>query len=815
MTAMSAPLAQDVRYALRQLRKSPAFATLAVLTLALGIGASVAVFSIFDAVLLRPLPYRDASRLVAVWSSEIRHPGTKLFAPFRDFEEFRSRSHSFDSMAALTWARAGEILTWHGSTHQVIAIPASEDFFPLLGTPAAMGRTFFPQDLQKGCTVVLAHAFWRTELGAPRDVIGSTLVLGDKPCTVVGVMPAAFEFYPKQTSLWTLITPESTYAKEPFDSVVGIFGRLRPGVGMESAERELTALHQPVAQEAPAGSWVAQITPVVRDLRSEFTWLAGRNLRVSVLVLCGGVALLLLIACLNVANLLLVRCDHRQRELAVRSALGSGRSRLIRYLLSESLLISSGGTLVGSLIAITAVRYFNSANPIELPPGNPVEMNWHVLGFSVLVTVLTGLLCGWIPAWRVLRVDLNQVLKNTARTGLAAGSRTSSGFVIGQAALSMIMLVGAGLIIESIVKLSTVPLGIQPQQILAAQISLPTSSYAKQSDRTAFYSRVLTSLGAIPGVEQAALCSALGPYNSSSSELTIKGQAPFESLEAINKVEISSDYFRVLGMSWLRGREFDARDRADSQPVAIVNDQFQRTYFPQQDPIGKQIKLGKPSDESPWLTIVGVVGSEKRMTVYQEMAYIEPALVYLAVSQTSDASMGLVVKTPGNPLGLSPWLQRDISALDPNVPVYDIKTMNQRYSEYLAHPRFRAALMGILAGVTLMLAAIGFYGVLAHMVAQRTQELGIRMALGARKEEVLSMMVARGAKLAAVGICSGTLAALLLTRTMNALLYGVGANDPAIFAGAAALLISVTLLACYLPARRAAKVDPMVCLRCE
>ena len=812
---MFAALAHDVRYALRQLHKSPAFTTLAVLTLALGIGASAAVFSIFDAVVLRPLPYRDASHLVAVWSSEIRHPGTKLFAPFRDFEEFKSRNHSFDSMAAVTWAHAGEILTWHGSAHQVLAIPATDDFFPLLGVPAAIGRTFGTQDLQHGCTVVLAHSFWRTELGAPKDMVGSALVLSDKPCTVVGVMPAAFEFYPKQAALWTLITPDSKYGKEPFDSVVGIFGHLRPRVTMESAERELIALHQPVAQEAPAGSWVAQITPIVRDLRSEFTWLAGPNLRVSVLVLCGGVALLLLIACLNVANLLLVRCDHRQRELAVRSALGSGRSRLIRYLLTESLLISSAGTLVGILIAIVAVRYFNSANPIELPPGNPVTINWRVLGFAAMVALLTGLLCGWIPSWRVLRVDVNQVLKQTARTGLAGRSRAASGFVIGQAALSMIMLVAAGLIIESIAKLSTVPLGIQPQQLLAAQISLPTASYPKQSDRTAFYSKVLTNVAVLPGVEQAALCSALGPYNSSSSELAIKGQPPFENLEAINTIEVSNNYFRVLSMEWLRGREFDARDRADSLPVAIVNEQFVHTYFPQQDPIGGQIKLGKANDASPWLTIVGIVGTEKRMTVYQEMSYIEPSLIYLPVDQTSDASMGLVMKAAGNPLSLSPPLQREISVLDPNVPIYDIKTMNQRYSEYLAHPRFRAALMGVLAGVTLLLSAIGFYGVLAHMGAQRTQELGLRMALGARKKEVLSMIVARGAKLATIGICSGTFAALMLTRAMNALLYGVGAHDPAIFAAAAGLLISVTLLACYIPARRAAKVDPMVALRYE
>jgi putative ABC transport system permease protein len=774
------------------------------------------VFSIFDAVLLRPLPYRDASRLVAIWSSEVQHPGTKIFAPYQDYEQFKSSSHSFEGLAALTWARAGEILSWHGSAHQVLAIPTSAEFFSLLGIPAEIGRTFGPEDLQHGCTVVLAHSFWQTDLGAPKDVIGSALVLSDKSCTVIGVMPRGFEFYPKQTSLWTLITPDSKYAKEPFDSVVGIFGRLRPGVTVASAEQELVALHQRVVQESPAGSWVAQTTPIIRNLRDEFTWMAGRNLRVSVVILGGAVALLLLIACLNVANLLLVRCDHRQRELAVRSALGSSHSRLVRYLLTESLLISSAGTLVGILLAVMAVRYFNSAAPVELPPGNQVKVNLDVLGFSVIVTMLTGLLCGWIPAWRVLRVDVNEVLKPSARTGVGGTLRTGYGFVIGQAALSMIMLASAGLIIESIEKLGAVPLGLRPDQVLAAQMSLPGASYSRPGERVAFYSEVLTSLGALPGVEKAALCSALGPYNGGpSSGLTIMGQAPFENLEAINRIEISGDYFRVLSMPLVRGREFNARDRAGSQPVAIVNEQFVHMYLPQQDPLERQIKLGKPGDEAPWLTIVGVAGSERRMTVYQEMAYVEPALVYVPVDQTSGMSMGLVLKVASNPGPLTPLLQRGISALDPNVPIYDIKTLSQRYSEFLAHPRFRATLMGVLAGLTLLLAAIGCYGVLAHLVAQRTREIGIRMALGARSGEVLRMVVVRGAKLVFIGVCFGTIAGLMLTRTMNALLYGIGADDPAIFACAATLLICTTLLACYIPARRAAKVDPMVALRYE
>ncbi len=805
---------QDVRYALRQARKSPAFTSLIIFTLALGIGASVAVFSVFDAVLLRPLPYRDSSRLVAIWGSEAHHPESKIFAPYRDFEEFRSRSHSFESLAAITWARSGEILNWRGTPHQVLAIPASTEFFSLLGVPALIGRTFEAEDLQHGCSVVLAHSFWQTALGAPRNVVGAALVLNDQSCTVIGVMPNGFEFYPKQTSLWTLITPNSEFAKQPLDSVVGIFGRLRPGVTVASAERELAGLHQRVAQESPAGSWVTQITPIIRNLHEEFTWLAGRNLHRSILVLCGAVGALLLIATLNVANLLLVRCEYRQEELAVRSALGSSRSQLVRYLVIETLLLSSAGAFGGICFAYLATRYFNSLSAVEFPPGSQVVLNWHVLGFSVVVSSFTGFLCGLVPATQVIRVDINQILRQSARVTL--GSRAGKAFIICQAALSMIMLVAAGLLLASIVKLNAVPLGFQPSHVLTAQISLPHNAYSGVEQRSAFYSALIERLGSIPGVEEAALCSSLGPYNSGpATDLSIKGQRPVGNLEAINSVEVSDGYFRALSMPWLRGREFDMRDRAGGQPVAIVNEQFVRTYFPNQDPIGQQIRLGVPSDSGPWLTIVGIVGSEKRTTVYHEMAYIEPALVYVPIEQSSSTSMGIVIKFAGSQLAISSALRRGVSLLGPDVPVYDIKTMSQRYAEFLLYPRLRAQLIGILAALTLLLAAVGFYGVFAHAVAQRTHEFGIRAALGAGKGDLLRMVVLQGAKLGTAGVFLGAAAALMLTRTMNSLLYGVASNDPGIFVSGALLLICIALLACYIPARRAAKVDPMVALRYE
>jgi putative ABC transport system permease protein len=409
-------LFEDVRYGLRLLAKKPSFTAVAMLTLALGIGANTAVFSIVDAVLLRPLPYKDSDRLVAVWESEIRQLGSsRIFDSFRDFEEWKRDSQSFEELEACTWALAGQTLTWHGAAQRVLAIPVTEGFFSLLGARVAQGRTFEAPDLKNGCTIVLGHRFWQSRLGSASDIVGGSLMLDDKVCTVVGIAPKGFEFYPMQTDLWTLITSESEYAKHPLDSAVGVFGRLKPGVSRASALAELSVLHRRVVNEAPAGSWVREIVPVVYDLQEAFTWMAGRNLRTALLVLLATVALVLLIACVNVANLLLGRASERQKELAIRAALGSGRSRLIRQLLTESILLAILGAVFGICLAIGGVRYFRAVNPVELPPGNPVTVNVQVLAFTVFLAILTGLLFGLVPAWKASRLDLNEVLKETGR----------------------------------------------------------------------------------------------------------------------------------------------------------------------------------------------------------------------------------------------------------------------------------------------------------------------------------------------------------------------------------------------------------------
>lgn len=808
-------LMQDLRFGARMLRKSPRFAATVVLILAMGIGAATAVFSIVDAVLLRPLPYNGGERLVAVWCTELGQPGTKIFASYRDFEEFKAESNSFEGLAAITWARAGEILTWRGSPHEVLAIPTSTEFFSLLGVPAARGQTFGFEDLRNGCTVVLADSFWRNKLGAAPGIVGSALTLSGKSCTVAGVMPRGFEFYPKQTSLWTLITPNSAFAEKPFDSIVGIFGRLKPGVTIASAQKELVELHRRVVSDSPAGSWVTDIEPIVRDLREEFTWMAGRNLHTALLVLLAAVGLVLVIACLNVANLLLGRSAERERELAVRAALGSGRSRLLRQLLVESMLLASLASVVGILIAVVSAHFFNSTNLVELPPSNSVTINFRVLGLAIVLATLTGVLFGLAPAFRATQIDLNEALKSSGRTSTSKSHRVSQFLVAGQVALSLILLAGAGLLIESVYRLGAVPLGFRSGHLLTAEMALPPDAYAKQNRRTSLYEQVIGKIQEVPGVEGVALSSDLPPSGGSSSRLAISGSAPIENLEAVHTAEISDDYFRVMGVPLLRGREFDSRDREESQPVAIVSDKLVKEYFGTANPIGRQIKLAKAEDKAPWLTIVGVVSDERRTTVYQEMNYVEPALVFLPLSQASGTRMGIVVRTAGEFADLDRTLQDEIASLASNVPLYDLKTMKDRYSEFLAHPRFRAAVMGIFAFLTLFLAAIGIYGVLAQSVGQRRREIGVRLALGAQSADVFALIVRQGMKMTVVGLIVGLVAASGLTRFISAMLYGVKASDPLSFLGVTIVLLSVALAACYVPARRATRVDPIVALRYE
>ena len=506
------------------------------------------------------------------------------------------------------------------------------------------------------------------------------------------------------------------------------------------------------------------------------------------------------------------------RELAVRASLGCDRARLVRQLLTESLLLSSLGAGLGILLAVAAVRYFRAMNPVELPPGNPVGVNVEVLGFTTVLAVLTGLLFGLFPAWKTSRLDLNQALKQSGR-GVRQGGldrRTGKLFVVAQVALSLALLAGAGLLIESSARLGSAPLGFRTDHLLTASVDLPAAAFSRSTERAQFYAKLTSSLGTLSGVQGIALMSAMPFYGTAEDSVSVRGgPSPTSEIGDAGPVEISDDYFRVLGIPLLLGREFDSRDREDSPPVAIVNEALVREYFPREDPIGRQMKLGLPEGKAPWLTIVGVVGDVKHNIVYKEMGYVVAPVVFRPLNQTAGRSMFLAMRTASRSPSLESTLQREISSLENNVVVSDVRTMDERLSGPLAHPRFRAILLGVFAGLALLLAAIGIYGVLAQSVLQRTHEIGIRMALGAEPRGLLWLVVMQGAVLAATGVGTGLLLALALTRYLTGMLYGVRATDPWTFAAVSVLLVAVALVASYVPARRASRVDPMVALRNE
>jgi predicted permease len=806
---------QDVRFGLRQLHRNPGFTAVAVLTLALGIGANTAIFSIVDAVLLRPLPWKNADRLTFVTQRLPKERIGLAFDTYREFEAWKRYSHSFEKLAAATWARdAGAVLSWHGTKQEILAIPATVNFFSMLGVHAAQGRTFEAEDLRNPCTVVLAHSFWQERFGGKPGWVGKSLILNGAVCTIVGIMPKDFSVYPKQSQLWMLITPASRFTKHPWDMPVCIFGLLKPGVSRASAQAELRGIENRIIHENPSLA-AMKLRPNVLDLQWEFTWLTGRNLRSSLTILFAAVIFVLLIACVNVANLLLGRASERQKELGVRAALGSGRSRLIRQLLTESIVLSLSGALLGTFVAVFCVRYIDVTEATQLPPGNPVTVNWQVLVFTAVLALVTGILFGLVPAWKSSRLDLNEVLKESGRTASrgALGHRASRILVVAEMALSLVVLGAAGLLIESAVRLTNAPLGYQRNNLLTANIRLPAGSYPKAADQTRFWNRLGLQLRSLPGVKGAAF----GPMATSSSgprQVTIEGAgASSRAGSASGPDPVSASYFHVLGIPLLRGREFAERDRTGSMPVAIVNQAFARKFFSQGNPLGQHIKLGKPDAARPWLTIVGVVGDVSRPTLF--MGYAEGPDVYRPLRQEPQDTLSLFVRTRGGARTLESSIRRAVTTVDNNLPPPDVDTVNHELSWFTAQPWFRAALFGTFGALALLLAAVGIYGVLSQLVTQRFHEIGIRVALGAQHGDVLRLILGEGFRLIATGVAIGIAGALGLTRLLSSFLYGVSPGDPLTFLAVSLTLAGVALVACYVPARRATKVDPMVALRYE
>jgi predicted permease len=811
-------LLQDVRFGLRMLIRRPAFSAVVVLVLALGVGANTAMFSIVSAVLLKSLPYKDSDRLVVVWQSSDRHRTTgEWFDTYREFDVWQRYSHSFESLAALSWATASEAFAWHGKARSVLAIPASVDFFSMLGVPAERGRTFEQADLKQGCAIVLSHSFWQNELGAPTDVVGQSIAMDAKTCRVIGVMPRSFSFYPTQTALWTLITPESPFVKDPWRSMTGVFGLLKPGVSRESAESELEILEQNALPEAPHDLALPRSEPVVLNLQSEFTWLAGRNLRTALIVLFAAVFTVLLIACVNVANLLLGQAVDRQKELAIRSSLGSGRWRLIRQLMTESLLLSVCGSLCGILLAYIAVRLFRTTSPIELPPGNPVQLDWRVLAFTVLLAATT-LLFGFIPAWNASRFDPNEVLKVSGQ-GFSRGggaNRIGSVFVIVEVALSFTLLAGAGLLIQSLEHLTSAPMGFRTDHLLTGTIRLPEAKYDRADQKRQVFDRIAAQAASLPGIENVTLASSF--YLMGSNIVSVQGRASSPENAPYNVAEetIDNNFFGTTGIPLLSGRAFDTRDGSDTLPVAIINQALADQYFPNQDPLGRAIKLGPAEDRSrPWLSIVGVAGNVRTTTVFQEMGYVTVPAVYRPFAQEPSASMSILIRTFSNPHTIEDTLQRKLSSIDGDIILTDVMTMVERLSANQAQPRFRTILLSVFAALAVTLAMLGIYGLLNQSVHRRTKEIGIRMALGASRGGITHMILRQVLAMVLAGTALGLAVSLILAHSITALLYGVKPVDPFTLGTVSVLLVGISAIASYIPARRAIRIDPIKAVRTE
>jgi putative ABC transport system permease protein len=799
---------QDMRYGLRTLLAKPGFTLVAVTTLALGIGATSTIFSFVNGILLRPLPYRDAERLVLIDETAGKRGNLSMAVSFPNFVDWREQNQVFSGVAAYD-DRSFALTGGDGEPEQLPGGIVSANTFELLGVTPALGRSFRPEEdgPDQADVVILSHGLWERRFGASPSVLNQSIVVNNRPRTVIGVMPAGFRF-PETAELWIPLTPEvKDWTRN--DHGISAVGRLKPGVSLDQAQADMSAVARRIEELHPLTNEGMGITLTpMRD------GLVG-GYRKALLLLLGVVGLVLAVACANVANLLLARASARQREIAVRAALGASRWRVFRQLLTESLLLGAAGGALGLLLAMWGLDLLLAAIPVDLPFWMKFTLDWRVLGFAAGTALLTSLVFGVAPALQASRIDLNETLKEGGRGGAGASRhRLRRALVIAEVALSLILLISAGLMMRSFLRLQQVNPGLNAENVLTLRVSLPSSKYDVPEKRQDFFRQLLERTRALPGVQSAGAISYLplsgGGWGRS---LTVEdhpvlsvGQAP-----SINHCVITPDYFRAMGITLLEGRDFTDADTRDSAKVAIIDERLAREYWPNASPLGRRVRFGPPENNEPWHVIVGVVGEVK----HESLNLTERKSVYLPHAQVSIGGMALAVRTQSNPESLAGAVRAQVKELDPNQPVTAVSTMSEVVSRSVWQPRLYAILFGVFAGVALLLASVGIYGVMSYAVTQRTHEIGVRMALGAQRGDVLRLVIRQGMWLALVGVCLGALASVALTRLMQSLLFGVGATDPATFAGVAAVLTAAALLACYIPARRATKVDPMIALRYE
>ena len=823
----------DLKFAFRQLLKNPGFTAVAVLTLALGIGANTAIFSVIDGLLLRPLPYPEPDQLVTLWERSPQRGIEQERVSGPNYLDWRAQNTALSDMAVSPGWEGSESfnLVLRDTTAKVQASYTSASLFTTLGTKPLLGRALLPDEDRKEANraTVLSYGLWQRHFGGDSNVIGRTLTLdtyGRREYTIVGVMPPGFGV-PSRCELWLPLGWMGVSLTERRSAHWhNVVARLKPGVTLAQARSELNAIQARLKQAYP-GETIGSEVAVVPLLHQAL----GRNLHTALRVLWGVVAGVLLIACANVANLMLVRAAVRQKEIALRLALGAERWRVMRQLLIESVVLAVIGGALGVLLGWCGLHLFIAVSPGNIPRLNEVRLDGTALGFTLGISVLTGVLFGLAPAWRFSQPDLNEALKEGTRgasAGTAAG-RTRNMLVVAEVALSVVLLAGAGLMLQSFARMLRAERGFQPEHLLTAELDFSVSGFTTWVRPTATRPQVplrvlIERLRTLPGVQAVGAGSRLlrRENRPPAQPIAIFGRPtlkPEEQPTAEFK-GITPDWLRALGARVLRGRDFSESDALEAPGVVLINETLARRCFPNEDPIGQRFKMG--SKQPPlsatnvyglpeWSTIVGVVNDVKSLHPHPEAV----PEVYQSYWQYPMQGPTLLVRTTSDPATLAEAIRRETKAVIPNLPPPLVRTMDDLLSETVAQPRLQTGLLSLFAGVALMLAAVGLYGVLAYTVTDRYREIGIRLALGASKRNVLSLVIAQGMKLALAGMAIGILAALTLTRVIRSLLYGVTPTDPATFALVSVLLLAIALLACWLPARRAARVDPMEALRYE
>ena len=805
---------KDIRYAIRGLLQRPGFTAIALITLALGIGANTAIFSVVNAVLLRPLPFRDPEQLVIVWEDAAFAGFPRNTPAPANYADWKTQNQSFVDMAAT--AEKSFNITGDGEPERVTAHAVTANFFPLFGVPPLLGRGFTPDEDRPGGNkvAVLSYSLWQTRYGGDRQIINHDILLNGEKFSVVGVMPSGFQFLDKEVRLWVPLALSAEELANRGGHYLNIVARLKSGVGLSQAQADMNAVMRRIVNDNPRETFDGKLGAIVIPLRDQLV----SDARGSLVVLLVAVAFVLLIACANVAGLLLARAVGRRREVALRMALGAGRARVIRQLLTESLLLSLVAGVLGTLLAYWSFSFLQGLVPAEMALSTSLTLDTRILVFTILVSIVTGIVFGLVPALQAARVDLNEALKQGGTRTTSSG-RLRSALIVFEVALSVVLLIGAGLLIQTLFQIFQQYSILKPEKVLTLRTELPRAKAKEPQQRNQFLQQVLERVEHLPGVESAGYTTSIplswkGGTNGFYPE-GLKAPVPGMAYDA-NHRQVSANYLQTMNIPLRQGRYFDARDNAQAIPVAIVNETMARQYWPGENALGRRFKLGDPDDkDAPWIQIVGVVGDIRQMGLDEPVK----AEMYFPYEQIKDQSWytprDLVIRTSSETSSLVGAVRQVIREVDPDQPVSNIATMSEVLSTEAAERRMGMIMLVGFAALALLLASLGIYGVLAYFVTQHTSEIGVRQALGATPRNILFLVLKKGMGLTLLGIVIGLAGSFALTRLMSSLLFGVKASDPLTFVTVPLVLGLVALFACLIPARRATRIDPLVALRYE